>query len=79
MILTESGSIPAIAEYPQSCIDQFDDLLYGDISGAGNTMPKLIDFNLEPVLKDRKRQKYIERELKELGLTSLKELAPELQ
>ena len=42
-------------------------------------MPKLIDFNLDPVLRDRKRQKYIERELKELGLNTLDELAPEFQ
>lgn len=79
MVLTESGSIPPIADYPQTCIDQFDELLYGDITGAGNTMPKLIEFNLDKVLRARKKQKYIQKELRALGLDSFDELPQELQ
>ena len=42
-------------------------------------MPMLIEFNLDPILKARKKQKYIQKELRALGLKSFEDLPEELQ
>jgi hypothetical protein len=72
-VLTRSGSIPPVAEYSEQCLQQFDDVLDGDVS---STITKLMALNLDPALRARKQFLYTKRELKGLGVTSMDELEP---
>lgn len=70
-ILTENGDIPKVADYSQECIEKFDAILDGDFNSC---MQKLIQHNLDPVVRQRKETLYRQRELKDLGLKSLDQL-----
>ena len=72
--LTYSGSIPLIAGYTDQCIDQFDQILDGDV--VSSTITKLMALNLDPVIRKRKEFLYIKKEMKGLKISDADELEP---
>ena len=72
--LTSSGSIRPVAEYSPECLQQFDEILDGEI--VSSTITKLMALNLDPVLRQRKQFLYTKKELKGLGVSSIEELEP---
>jgi len=75
--LTRSGSIPPVAQYSDQCLQQFDEILDGEI--VSSTITKLMALNLDPVLRQRKQFLYTKKELKGLGVSSIDELEPKQQ
>ena len=64
-----------MAEYSEQCLQQFDDVLDGEV--VSSTITKLMALNLDPALRARKQFLYTKRELKGLGVTSMEELEPQ--
>ena len=54
-MLTENKNIDKVADYSQDCIDKFDAILDGDFNSC---MQKLIQHNLDPVVRQRKETLY---------------------
>lgn len=63
-VLTESGSIKPVANYSKQLMDDFDNILVGDISQC---MTRLMALNHDPVLFERKQLLYKQKELRSLG------------
>lgn len=55
-VLRYSDSIPPCAEYSDEILSQFAEMIEAD--STGNTILKLINMNLDPVLKKRKEFLY---------------------
>lgn len=73
-LLRYSGSIPPCAEYSDEILEEFHNMIEGE--GSGNTILKLINMNLDPVLRKRKDFLYMKAELKGFGMRELEELEP---
>lgn len=70
-MLTISGSIPPIANYPQPLIEYFDlALTHNEIS----ILDVLFNLNGNPVIKQRKSMLYRGKELKQLGIKSIEQI-----
>jgi len=61
-VLRYSGSIQACAEYSDKILKDFSDLI--EAESVGNTIIKLVNLNLDPVLRKRKDFLYMKQELK---------------